>query len=226
MFCPTIVSILIVSVFADSPPSYHTYEEAKIPYAYSYSVKDEYHGTDFNAAESSDGKIVEGQYSVLLPDGRRQNVKYAVDRYNGYIADVSYEGQKIAYPSSKPYKQGVHPHPAHKPQRIYYPTTTKSAYKPATTSAPSKTPTITSKPATTTPNPVIKPATVYIPKTTTLPATRRSTTSKPYYKPAITSAPSKTPATTSVPAKKPVATSAPTKEKTKYVYHLVGTYRI
>ena len=49
MFCPIIVSILIVSVFADRPPSYHTHEEAKIPYAYSYSVKDEYHGPDFNA---------------------------------------------------------------------------------------------------------------------------------------------------------------------------------
>ena len=33
-----------------------------------------------------------GQYHVQLPDGRLQHVSYHVDDYNGYIADVSYDG--------------------------------------------------------------------------------------------------------------------------------------
>ena len=88
-------------------PSYHEpkYEEPKRPYAFAYGVKDEYAGTDFEQAENSDGNLVTGHYSVLLPDGRRQNVQYTADHYAGYIADVSYEGYATEY----------HPTPIHKP---------------------------------------------------------------------------------------------------------------
>ena len=38
------------------------YDESPKPYAYQYGVKDEYSGTNFNAQEQADGKVVTGQY--------------------------------------------------------------------------------------------------------------------------------------------------------------------
>merc|ERR1739844_831691 len=36
---------------------------------------------------------VAGSYSVNLPDGRIQHVKYHANDYDGYVADVTYEGE-------------------------------------------------------------------------------------------------------------------------------------
>ena len=100
-------------------PSYHPAPQYKEPvyeprpYEYTYGVKDEYTGTSFEAAENSDGNAVYGHYSVLLPDGRIQNVKYTADHYAGYIADVSYEGYAAPAPVHKP--APYHPAPVHKP---------------------------------------------------------------------------------------------------------------
>lgn len=77
------------------------YKEQKKPYEYSYFVKDDYYGIDFDAAESSDGKSVKGHYGVLLPDGRRQQVKYTAGDYTGYNAEVSYDGGAATYHISK-----------------------------------------------------------------------------------------------------------------------------
>ena len=40
-------------------------------------------------------KVVTGSYTVHLPDGRIQTVKYTADHYNGYVADVSVSIQYI-----------------------------------------------------------------------------------------------------------------------------------
>lgn len=51
---------------------------------------------------------------MYLPDGRIQTVKYTADHYNGYVAEVSYEGNPIYHkPSSEkniPYKTPTEPH--------------------------------------------------------------------------------------------------------------------
>merc|ERR1711935_233433 len=74
-----------------------TYETEK-PYSYQYGVADDYSNSNFNAAETADAAgNVQGSYTVALPDGRIQTVKYTSDNYNGYVADVSYEGTP-AYP--------------------------------------------------------------------------------------------------------------------------------
>merc|ERR1719317_421995 len=63
------------------------------PCHYEYKVHDPKEYLDFGAEEEGDGKgDVHGQYHVQLPDGRLQHVSYHVDDYNGYIADVSYDG--------------------------------------------------------------------------------------------------------------------------------------
>merc|ERR1711874_321748 len=54
---------------------------------------DDYSGAAFNQAESNDGTgVVEGSYSVNLPDGRTQHVAYHANDYDGYVADVTYDG--------------------------------------------------------------------------------------------------------------------------------------
>lgn len=47
-------------------------------------------GNDYGHEEKRDGKSAEGNYYVLLPDGRRQKVEYYADN-SGYHAKVSYE---------------------------------------------------------------------------------------------------------------------------------------
>ena len=70
-------------------------------------------------AESRDGYATNGEYHVLLPDGRLQTVTYHVDdAYGGYIADVKYTGHAIAHPAPhhKPaYHPAPHPKPAYHP---------------------------------------------------------------------------------------------------------------
>merc|ERR550525_937749 len=84
------------------------YKEDPHPYSYKYGVHDEYSGANFNADETADGHgNVEGSYSVLLPDGRVQHVKYHADHHTGYVADVPYEGT-AHHPSGH-----LPPHPHH-----------------------------------------------------------------------------------------------------------------
>merc|ERR1711862_346195 len=107
MICLAVVCSLLSSVIADGPPAYGpppSYEkEAAQPYSYQYAVQDDYSGANFGASEDSDAKVVTGSYTVHLPDGRIQTVKYTADHYNGYVADVTYEGTAV-YPEVNPYK--------------------------------------------------------------------------------------------------------------------------
>ena len=106
MFTLCLVFSLISSISCAGPPSYGaapSYEkEVPQPYQYQYGVQDDYSGTNFAASENSDSKVVTGTYTVHLPDGRIQTVKYTADHYNGYVADVTYEGTPV-YPEAKPY---------------------------------------------------------------------------------------------------------------------------
>ncbi|XP_064082615.1 larval cuticle protein A2B-like [Macrobrachium nipponense] len=77
------------------PPVHHhapVVHHAPTPYDYGYGVSDAYTGNDFGHSESSDGNVVKGSYHVLLPDGRKQVVTYTADHYNGFQAQVAYEG--------------------------------------------------------------------------------------------------------------------------------------
>ena len=87
-------------------PAYHaeTYPDEISPYTYTYAVADDYSKANFNQQESNDGNSnVQGSYTVALPDGRIQTVKYTSNGYDGYVADVSYEGTAV-YPEEPAYK--------------------------------------------------------------------------------------------------------------------------
>ena len=84
---------------AHAPLGYAAPDLAEVsPYSYNYAVADDYSGAAFSQAESNDGTgVVEGSYSVNLPDGRVQTVNYHANDYDGFISDVSYQGTP-AYP--------------------------------------------------------------------------------------------------------------------------------
>merc|ERR1712106_505550 len=85
------------------------YPDEPSPYTYTYGVADDYSKATFNAAETGDGAgNAEGSYSVALPDGRIQHVNYKADGYEGYVAEVTYEGT-AAYPEAVVAKAVVAP---------------------------------------------------------------------------------------------------------------------
>ena len=116
-------------------PAYHqtSYKEAAQPYQFDYAVHDQYTGTVFSQSEHNDGKTGNGYYTVQLPDGRQQTVKYVADQqgYGGYNAEVTYEGE-ARYDDHKPsYKPVGYAAPAYKP-----------THKPASYAAPSYKPVV------------------------------------------------------------------------------------
>ena len=90
------------------------------PFAYQYGVKDGYSGADFDKTETQDqAGNVQGEYRVNLPDGRVQIVTYHADEYNGYVADVKYEGTPV-YPPEPAGGYGA-PKVAYAPKPAYAP---------------------------------------------------------------------------------------------------------
>merc|ERR1711934_479156 len=78
------------------------------PYTYNYGVADDYSKAAFSQSESNDGTgVVEGSYSVNLPDGRVQTVSYHANDVDGYVAEVSYSGE-AQYPEAVPVAHAVH----------------------------------------------------------------------------------------------------------------------
>jgi len=92
----------VVHAVAHAAPAYaaEVYPDEVSPYTYQYAVADDYSNSNFNAAESNDGTgVVEGSYSVALPDGRTQHVAYHANDIDGYVAEVTYDGTAV-YPEA------------------------------------------------------------------------------------------------------------------------------
>ena len=126
---------MAVAFAAGPPPSYHpapvhpapvygkgpVYEDTPPVYGYEYAVQDDYSGANFGQNEKRDGYSTQGQYRVLLPDGRTQTVTYhTADAYSGNIAEVTYEGHATygpaphkAVPVHKPIIPAYAPAPVH-----------------------------------------------------------------------------------------------------------------
>ena len=59
-----------------------------MPFLYSWAVLDDPTANNYAHSTSSDGNRVEGEYRVLLPDGRTQVVTYTSSLDTGYVAQV------------------------------------------------------------------------------------------------------------------------------------------
>ena len=92
-----------------APAPYAPEKLAPQPFAYEYGVADDYSKANFKKAESQDAEgNVAGSFTIALPDGRIQTTTYTADHYNGFIAEVTYEGTPV-YPEAP--KGGYGPHP-------------------------------------------------------------------------------------------------------------------
>merc|ERR1712214_26189 len=104
---PVVAHAVHAAPVVHAAPAYHAPVKAgyvaddlaeQSPYSFTYAVADDYSKSSFNAEGTSDGASnVAGSYSVALPDGRVQHVKYTSNGYDGFVADVTYEGTAV-YP--------------------------------------------------------------------------------------------------------------------------------
>merc|ERR1719439_551105 len=140
MFKLFAAAALVAVVVADGPPAYGAppaYHPAPAykpveklppqPYAYEYGVADDYSKANFKKTETQDaeGKVA-GSFTIALPDGRIQTTTYTADHYNGFVAEVTYEGTPVYPPEPK---EGYgHAAPVYKAAPVYAPA---PAYKPA-----------------------------------------------------------------------------------------------
>merc|ERR1712213_151613 len=105
-----------VAQYAPAPyPAEAAYPDIKPSYNYQFGVNDpEYSGAVFSHQENREDYNTQGEYRVNLPDGRVQIVSYTAGP-EGYVADVTYEGEAI-YPEEAPYKPAAYaPAPAPAP---------------------------------------------------------------------------------------------------------------
>lgn len=65
---------------------------APAQYDFKYSVNDPHTGDIKEQQESRHGDNVQGQYSLVEPDGHRRTVQYSADAHNGFNAVVHREG--------------------------------------------------------------------------------------------------------------------------------------
>ncbi|XP_071534503.1 uncharacterized protein [Panulirus ornatus] len=61
-----------------------------MPYDFQFGVEDQDSGNAYSHVENSDGRTTQGEYRVLLPDGRTQVVTFS-DNGKGFTADVTYQ---------------------------------------------------------------------------------------------------------------------------------------
>merc|ERR1712165_650903 len=133
MYKVLLASALVATAFAAGPPAYGApapYAPEKLPpqpFAYEYGVNDDYSKANFKKTETQDANgIVQGSFAIALPDGRIQTTTYTADHYNGFVAEVTYEGTSVYPPEPK---EGYgHAAPVYKAAPAYAPA---PAYKPA-----------------------------------------------------------------------------------------------
>nr|XP_027236130.1 pro-resilin-like isoform X4 [Penaeus vannamei] len=110
-----------------SRESFESFESTEAKYDFQWAVDHDDSGNDFGHQEARDNDNTQGSYYVQLPDGRLQKVTYFVDGDNGYVADVSYEGE-ARYDSVESREA---PRPVYSAPRARVPDSRESLERPA-----------------------------------------------------------------------------------------------
>ncbi|XP_042887014.1 cuticle protein-like [Penaeus japonicus] len=97
-----VVVAIVLAVVAARPSTLYqrpqpTYADVPAEYQFSYGVKDDYSNNDYGHSEDRSGYNTQGQYQVLLPDGRLQTVEYTVTNDSGFVASVEAKGALAPY---------------------------------------------------------------------------------------------------------------------------------
>ncbi|XP_044731028.1 larval cuticle protein A2B-like [Chrysoperla carnea] len=71
-------------------------------YSYSYGISDALTGDQKSQTESRSGDVVQGQYSLIEPDGSQRTVDYTADPVNGFNAVVSKSAPAVAVKAAVP----------------------------------------------------------------------------------------------------------------------------
>jgi len=82
----------IAKAVVASPEPYDPHPQ----YNYGYSVSDALTGDSKTATETRDGDVVQGQYSLVEPDGAVRTVTYTADPVNGFNAVVDRSAPAVA----------------------------------------------------------------------------------------------------------------------------------
>ncbi|CAL8113503.1 unnamed protein product [Orchesella dallaii] len=82
----------IAKTVAVAPEPYDPHPQ----YNYGYSVSDALTGDQKSATETRDGDVVQGQYSLVEPDGSVRTVTYTADPVNGFNAVVDRQAPAVA----------------------------------------------------------------------------------------------------------------------------------
>jgi len=79
-------------------------------YQFGYSVADSLTGDQHSQTESRDGDVVQGQYSLVEPDGAIRTVTYTADAINGFNAVVDRQAPQVAVKAvAAPVLRAAHP---------------------------------------------------------------------------------------------------------------------
>ncbi|CAL8137530.1 unnamed protein product [Orchesella dallaii] len=87
----------IAKAVAVAPEPYDPHPQ----YNYGYSVSDALTGDSKTATETRDGDVVQGQYSLVEPDGSIRTVTYTADPVNGFNAVVDRQAPAVATVAKK-----------------------------------------------------------------------------------------------------------------------------
>eukprot|EP00091_Calanus_sinicus_P025392 TRINITY_DN9672_c0_g1_i1.p1 TRINITY_DN9672_c0_g1~~TRINITY_DN9672_c0_g1_i1.p1 ORF type:complete len:108 (+),score=37.26 TRINITY_DN9672_c0_g1_i1:280-603(+) len=104
MFKSTICLCLLAAAYATPQGGYAVEKLPPKPFNYQYGVSDDYSKANFQKTESQDanGNVI-GSFVIALPDGRIQTTKYTADHVQGFVAEVTYQGEAVYPKETKPY---------------------------------------------------------------------------------------------------------------------------
>jgi len=121
-YAQPLVKQVVAKAVVHQPEPYDPHPQ----YNYGYSVSDALTGDQKSQHESRDGDVVQGQYSLVEPDGSVRTVTYTADGINGFNAVVDRSAPTVVKAVHAPVVKAVHAPVYAQPQVYHQPALVKS----------------------------------------------------------------------------------------------------